>query len=481
MERKIYPLWLILFMMTSIPTFSAKNIDPAPGQARPMEGSLQQKTPDEQGTVPAVTFDIKEHSLDNGMKVLMLEDHSAPMVTFQIHYMAGSRNEKPGITGISHLFEHMMFKGSKNIGPEEHARIVQSNGGSLNAFTTTDNTSYFQVLPADKLEIAMKLEAERMENLTITEEKLTSEREVVRNERKMRTVNTPYGLAEEVLMSTMFDRHPYQWPVIGWDSDLKAISVDDCIEYFRKYYAPDNATAVIVGDFKTDEALELMRKYFGHLKPQGGSKPVPTYEAPQRGEKRVIFKKFAQASALFAGFHIPSLNHPDTPALQVISAILTKGESSRFYQKFIKTGKAGTISTNVGIFFPTKDPSLFSVSAIANPGVNIDEIEKGIWEELDKLKTEGLAPEELEKAKRQNEASFIFGLQSLLWRGVNIGILQLRGNDFRRINTYAEEIRKLTSEDIKRTVAKYFGEDNRTVVTVIPVSIQESERYGRLE
>ncbi len=441
----------------------------------------EEKKEEVEETIATVTFDIKEHFLENGMRVLTLEDHSAPMVSFQIHYLAGSRNEKPGITGISHLFEHMMFKGSKNLEPEEHARIIQSNGGTMNAFTTTDNTSYFENLPADKLELAMKLEAERMENLTITDEKLKSEREVVRNERKMRTVSTPYGLAEETLYATMFDRHPYQWPVIGWDSDLIAITVDDCKEYFRKYYSPDNATAVIVGDFKTKEALELMKKYFGHLKPQGEAPSIPTYEVPQRGEKRVIFKKFAQAPAFFAGFHIPGMKHADTAALEVISTLLTEGESSRLYQKFVKTGKAGSISTSVGIFFPTKDPSLFKVSAIANPGEKIEEIEKGIWEEFEKLKADGVPADELEKAKRQNEASFIYRMQSILWRAVQIGLFQLRADSKERINTYADEIKKLTPDDIKKVALRYFSDDNRTVVTVVPISLEESEQYGKLE
>lgn len=432
-------------------------------------------------SAPAVRIDIKEHRLDNGMKVLTIEDHSAPMISFQIHYLAGSRNERPGITGISHLFEHMMFKGSKNIGPEEHARIIQSNGGSMNAFTTTDNTSYFEILPADKLELAMKLESERMENLIIAEDKLKSEREVVRSERKMRSVSTPYGTAKELLFTTMFDRHPYQWPVVGWDSDLAAITVDDCKEYFRKHYAADNAVAVIVGDFRTEEALALMKKYFGHLKAQGGATPVPTYEVAQRGEKRVTFKKFAQAPAFFAGFHVPGMSDPDAPALEVISTILTTGESSRLYQRFVRTGKAGSISTDVGIFFPTKDPSVFQVEVIANPGENIEEIEKGVWEEFGKLKTDGVPAEELEKAKKQNEASFIFGLQAINWRGVQTGIFQVRADNCNRINTYTDEIRKLTSDDIKRVAQKYFSENNRTVVTVVPVSLQESDKYGKLE
>src|SRR5262245_38188309 len=207
----------------------------------------------------AVLFDVKESKLENGLRILTLEDHSAPVVSFQVHYAVGSRHERPGITGISHLFEHMMFKGTNRRGPEQIAREVQANGGSLNAFTTTDNTSYFENLPADKLELAIDIESDRMANLKIDDANLKTEREVVRNERRVSLVNTPIGLPEELMMSLLFDSHPYQWPVVGWDSDLKEITLNDCLDYFRVHYAPNNATVVIVGDFNTPDAVALVR------------------------------------------------------------------------------------------------------------------------------------------------------------------------------------------------------------------------------
>ena len=215
-----------------------------------------------------ITLDFQRDRLANGLTILTLEDHSHPIVTYQVHFATGSRNERPGITGISHLFEHMMFRGSKELGPEEFARIIQANGGTLNAFTTVDNTSYFENLPPAILELAIRLEAERLENLRLNQENLDTEREVVRSERKMRTVNAPFGLLVEQLFAVAFDQHPYQWPVIGWDHDLKRLTLEDCREYYRDGYAPNNAVIAIVGDFVREKALAWVERYYGHLTPQ---------------------------------------------------------------------------------------------------------------------------------------------------------------------------------------------------------------------
>lgn len=437
--------------------------------------------PAEAHSAAAALFDVKERRLANGMLVLMLVDHATPMVSFQIHFAVGSRNERPGITGISHLFEHLMFRGSKRFGPEEHNQIVQKNGGNSNAYTTTDNTTYYENLPADKLEVAFDIESERLANLAITEENLKTEREVVRNERKLRTVNSPYGIAEESLMAAAFEQHPYQWPVVGWDSDLRALTLADCKEYFRVHYAPNNATVVIVGDFDPERAIALAEKYFGPLEAQQPPPPVVTTEKPQRGERRVVYKKIAQAPALFAVWHIPAWASPDTPAIEVLAAALTQGHSSRFYQRFIKPGLAGTADLAVGIFFPTADPSVLELDMTANPGSDLARLEAGAWEEIAAVKRDGLSASDLARAKKQLEAAFFLRMQAVQQRGREIGLLQVRTGDWRRINSRVGSWRSVTNEDVKRIASTYLIEDNRTVVTVVPVPAEESASLGALE
>ena len=425
-------------------------------------------------------LEVKKHILDNGLVILTLEDHSAPLVSFQVHYRVGSRNELTGITGMAHLFEHMMFKGSKRFSPEEHARIVQDNGGTLNAFTSTDNTTYFENFPSDKLELAMELEAERMANLNIaaaSEEKalatLTSEREVVRSERKIME-NSPYGPVRELLFATAFTTHPYQWSVIGWDCDLRAISLKDCQDFYRTYYAPNNAVVVIVGDFNTEEAVALVKKHFGHIKAQAPPPPVRAEEPVQRGERRVVYKKIAQSPAFFAGYHIPNLTHPDYPVVEVLSTILSRGRSSRLYQRFIKTGKA----LNVGTYGDsTIDPTLLVVYTIAKPDGDISQLEKEVYEEIEKLWDNPVAEEELEKAKTLLESGFLFGLQRNFSKGVNIGMTEVRAGDYSLVNKQIEVWRAVTPEDIMKVAKEYLHPDNRTVVTLVPIGPEEAKKF----
>ena len=227
--------------------------------------------------------EFSEHLLSNGLRLLVGEAHSLPMLSFQVHFAAGSRYEKPGITGITHLFEHMMFKGTREVGPEEFSRIIQANGGTLNAFTTTDNTSYYENLPSDRLDLAARLEADRLANLLLARESLETEREVVRSERKLRTVNSPFGLLIEQLYSLAYEQHPYHWPVVGWDYDLRSLTLEDCREYYRTHYAPNNAVVTIVGDVRTDEALKTVEKYFG---PIPVAAPIPPGRNPGKAAER---------------------------------------------------------------------------------------------------------------------------------------------------------------------------------------------------
>jgi zinc protease len=429
-----------------------------------------------------ISLDFKRDTLANGLKMVTLEDHSHPIVTYQVHFATGSRNERPGITGISHLFEHMMFRGSEELGPEEFGRIIQANGGTLNAFTTIDNTSYFENLPADKLPLAIRLEAERLENLRLNQENLDTEREVVRSERRLRSVNSPFGLLMEQLFAIAFDQHPYQWPVIGWDTDLRRLTLNECLEYYQRGYAPNNAVVVIVGDFKRKEALTLVDKYYGHLKPHTQGEPPPTPEHPQRGERRALYKKVSQLEAFFAGFHCPRITDPDVFPLLALGHILSHGKSSRFYSRFVKTGKA--VDAQVEVDAPpfwSMDPGLLQVYAIAAPGVQIGELEGEIWEAIEEIKLGAFDEGELVKAKRGLSASFIMGMQSIFFQGLAGGLYEIKAGDCGMVNTVLDRCEGITTQAVQQVAQKYLHEDNRTVVTLQPITPEENERLEPVE
>jgi zinc protease len=429
-----------------------------------------------------ISLDFKRDTLTNGLKIVTLEDHSHPIVTYQVHFATGSRNERPGITGISHLFEHMMFRGSEELGPEEFGRIIQANGGTLNAFTTIDNTSYFENLPADKLPLAIRLEAERLENLRLNQENLDTEREVVRSERRLRSVNSPFGLLMEQLFAIAFDQHPYQWPVIGWDTDLRRLTLNECLEYYQRGYAPNNAVVVIVGDFKRKEALTLVDKYYGHLKPHTQGEPPPTPEHPQRGERRALYKKVSQLEAFFAGFHCPRITDPDVFPLLALGHILSHGKSSRFYSRFVKTGKA--VDAQVEVDAPpfwSMDPGLLQVYAIAAPGVQIGELEGEIWEAIEEIKLGAFDEGELVKAKRGLSASFIMGMQSIFFQGLAGGLYEIKAGDCGMVNTVLDRCEGITTQAVQQVAQKYLHEDNRTVVTLQPITPEENERLEPVE
>ena len=427
-------------------------------------------------------LEFKEFRLANGLHLLVGEVHSLPIVSYQVHFAAGSRYERPGITGITHLFEHMMFKGTKELGPEEFSRIIQANGGTLNAFTTTDNTSYYENLPANKLELAVRLEADRLQNLQITPESLEPEREVVRSERKLRSVNTPFGLLIEQLYALAYEQHPYRWPVIGWDHDLKNLTLENCLEYYRTYYAPNNAVVVIVGDVSADEALKTVDRFYGPLPSPPHPRQIITPEKAQRGEKRAVFKKVSQVAAFFASFHIPGIAHPDLFPLQILCGALSAGRSSRFFEKLEKPGKAVEAHAEMGHppFF-SMDPGLLQIYAIASPSVPLATLEQEIWEEVEDLRQKTLSREELAKVKKQVRSYFLRNLQTFFFQGLLAGLYQVRGGDFHLLYKILPGYESVTEEDVLRVAQKYLRPENRTLVSLQPVSHSEHEDLGELE
>jgi len=413
------------------------------------------------------TMNVTETVLPNGLKVLLKEEHKAPVVTFQIWYKVGSRNEKLGTTGLSHMLEHMMFKGTKKYGPKTFSQVVQRNGGNDNAFTSKDYTAYFETFAADRIAISLDLESDRMQNLLLDPKEFLSEREVVKEERRMRYEDDPVNTMVEQMMAMAFSAHPYQWPVIGWMADINNFTRDDLYSHYRTYYVPNNATIVVVGDFDTKALLPQIEKYFGRI-PRGPEVPkVGAIEPKQIGERRVIVKKQAELPAVFAGFKTPTLKHPDSPALEVLQGVLSSGKSSRLYRALVYEKQlalyAGGDYDNV-----SADPNLFYVYAGVMPGKSTEEVEKALYVEIDRLKTEPITSEELQKAKNQVEAGFIMGQDSNFNQAMLLGQFESVAS-WKLLEKYVDNIRAVTKEDVMRVAKEYFSEDNRTVGILVPL------------
>ncbi|RJP73687.1 MAG: insulinase family protein [Candidatus Zixiibacteriota bacterium] len=438
-----------------------------------MTAGVRADEPKTQGGPIIPATGVSEHILPNGLRILAWEDHSAPVVSYQVWFNVGSRNERPGITGISHLFEHMMFKGSKKYGPEEHANIVQAQGGRLNAFTSNDMTVYYENIASDKLELVVAMEAERQANLAITAENLASEREVVKEERRMRTDNNVFGDVVEQLMANAYTAHPYQWPIVGWMSDLNAITLEDCREYHRIHYAPNNATVVIVGDFKTEDAVKTVEKYYGAIPAQEPPPEVATVEPPQRGERRVYLHRRAQLPMLFGGYHIPEMAHEDMPALAVAQKILSDGESSRIYRKMVYEDQIALYAG--GAADEAKDPSLFYAYCGMAIGHDIEAGEKALFGIIEGMAQNPPTPEELQKAKNQLEADFILAMQTNSRKANNLGMYQTVAGDWRLLFEIPSKYQAVTAEKVAEVVGKYFVPTNRTTVILIP----ENEPMGQ--
>jgi len=408
----------------------------------------------------------REGRLPNGLRVLSLTDPKAAVATFQVWYDTGSRNERPGITGISHLFEHLMFKGTKKVGPEEHARMIQAVGGVNNAFTTWDVTAYWQALPPDQLELAARLEADRMANLDLTAEHLGSEREVVKEERRFRTDNSPIGKAVELLSTVAYDAHPYGWPTAGWMRDLDAITLEDCKDYYGIHYAPDKATIVIAGPTSHEANLKLVEKYFKGLKPGRPAPRVLVGEEKQHGERRAILETEVQLPFLISGYKVPPDSSADAPVVEVIANLLSNGQSSRLYRKLVYEDQSALFAA--GLALPRKDVSLFYAFAAARPGRDRDSLETKFFAEVDRMASDPVSDEELTKVKNQIEAQFVFGLEQIQDRATAVGNAALVGGDPAAAARRIERLRMVSKEDIRRVAAAYLTKENRTVVWVLP-------------
>lgn len=408
---------------------------------------------------------VQEARLPNGLQVLMVERHRVPAFSLQMWYRVGSRNESPGLTGLSHLLEHLHYLGTRLHPTGEYDRLVESNGGADNASTTSDFTDYYLDMASQNLETAIALEADAMAHLTVPPARFASELQVVREERRMRLENSPAGLMGEQIGALAYCAHSYRWPVLGWKSDLDHVTRTDALAYYRTYYHPRQATLVLVGDFDPQRAMTLIRRYFGPI-PEGTVPPeVRTVEPIQLGERRAELVRDVETPAVMAAFHMPPVDDPDTYALVVMAELLAKGESSRLYKRLVdREAIAQSIDASAN---EQRDPGLFTVSAVPTPGHTTAQLEAALYAELDRLKTEPVNDTELTKARHLIEADYLLGLQHASGLASELGTYAVL-KDYRVFTSYLDRIRAVTAADVQRVARQTFRKENRSVVTLVP-------------
>lgn len=409
---------------------------------------------------------IMDRSLSNGLRVRLLADPNAQTASYYTFFNVGSRNERLGLTGISHLFEHMMFNGAEKYGPKEFDLLLESRGGSSNAYTSNDLTVYHDEFAADALPVVVDLESDRMRSLRLTEEALEQEREVVKEERRLRTDNSVFGLLEEQLEALVFLAHPYRWPVIGWMEDIQRISRQDCLEYFRTYYAPGNAAIYLVGDFEPEVAWALIEASYQGI-PAGPPAPaVAQGEPPQRGERRATIRYPAHAPVLLAGWRGPAARSSDSPALDVLQTCLAMGESSRLRRRLVQQLE---IAVSVQVSWGWRiDPGVFLVSAEVAPGTRPARVERALWEEIDRVASRGVTRAEVHRAQRLLRSAVLHELATHSGIAHALGQAEALLGDWREAGRFLEQYAAVRPADVKRVAAEYLDPQRRCVVTLEP-------------
>ena len=405
--------------------------------------------------------DVKTFTLKNGMKFLVLEDNSIPNANMYLFYKVGSRNEHPGITGLSHFFEHMMFNGAKKFGPKMFDQTMEFNGGANNAYTTQNITVYTDWFPVSAMETIFNLESDRISSLSIDPKMVESERGVVLSERSTSLENSPWNMLNDAVNATAFQEHPYHWTVIGYESDIKNWTKEDLEKYFRTYYAPNNCVVVVSGNVKADEVKRLAEKYMASIPSSNPPQAVHLVEPPQTGERRVMVQKEVPNPYLMIGYHTPEARNKDFYSLSILSSVLSSGNSSRLYSELVdKKQLATTIGTD---FSESFDPNLFQVYALTAAGVKEADLEAAIYNEIEKVKKEGITDQELQKIKNQKLMEFYGQIETINGKSNNIGTYELFFGDYRKMFDAPAEYSKITLDDVKRVANEYFKKSNRTV------------------
>ena len=407
---------------------------------------------------------LRETTLDNGLRIYTLEDHATPVVAFQIWVQVGSKDETR-YTGLAHLFEHMMFKGSKRLGSERHAQLIQACGGRINAFTNRDVTVYHEDVTAESLPLVIDLEAERFSNLDLGERMLASEREVVLEERRLKYEDRASGRAYEALSALAWKAHPYRRPVIGWRSDIEGVSLAACREFFETYYAPNNFVIVIVGDFETDQTLAHISRAFGGLRRGPAVVRSSTVEPEQLGERRGIIEFEVQAPLVYAAWHAPKAGHPDAIALDVASQLLSGGRSSRLYRSLVYEAQLASYASATYVEY--MQAGLFYATAAVRPGQSIQQAEQLLFAEIERVAREGVAETEVEKAKRQLEVSLLGGLGTAHALANRVGLEISLFGQVRPLAERIRQIRAVTASDVSRALGGVIRSDRRSVIHVV--------------
>jgi zinc protease len=415
-------------------------------------------------------LEFTTHTLPNGLQVILLEDHAVPVINLQVWYHVGGKDERPGHTGFAHLFEHLMFKGSAHVGPEEHSRIIEAVGGFDNAETGDDTTNFFETFPSQYLERVIWLEADRMGSLNVDEANFKSERQVVEEERRLRVDNQPYGSLEEDLRAAAFTVHGYHHTPIGSIADLDQATLQDVRDFFNTYYKPNNATLVIVGDFSSEQALGWAKKYFEGIPASAGPIPRPNNPEPAQTEERRVAKSYSNTPlpAVVIGYKIPQRYAPDSYPLDLASNILAGGESSRLYQALVYKDQIAVQSAGFGNF--SEDPNLFWAYAIMNPGHTPADGEKAVVAILDGLKAQPVSATEMQKAKNQEISGFILGRDTDEQKAVALAGAAVIGKNPDLVNTELDRYLKATPDDIELVAKKYFVPQGATVLTITPAA-----------
>lgn len=411
-------------------------------------------------------FPVTKKTLPNGLTVLMHEDHSLPTISYQTWFRVGSRDEEPQYTGIAHLFEHMMFKGAKRYSGLDFDRILKANGVTNNAFTTRDFTAYYEDLPSDKLELIMDMESDRLENLQLTESNFTSEREVVKEERRLRVDNSLDGVLDEVLWNTAFKVHPYTWPVIGWMEDLNRITLEKCKAFFRTFYSAPNAVIVISGDFDSNKASSLIEKYYGHLpKVEIRRRPYDMEPISKVSQAKVV-EKPAENERLILAYRIERQGHPLSYAMDLVNNILTEGESSRLYKRLVYELQLA-IGVEAASYTP-RDPGLFYIEIDLKPGVSHKKILATVLEEVEGLSKKPFTESEITKAKNQAISQWVSGLKTIHKKAQALAINEIMTGNYQDLFNDLDTYQKLTVEDLTKAVRQFLIPTNRTQLVLMP-------------
>jgi zinc protease len=425
----------------------------------------------------AASGQVHEYLLDNGLKLVVKEDHRAPIVVSQVWYKVGSSYEPDGLTGASHVLEHMMFKGTENHPAGEFSRIIAANGGSENAFTGRDYTAYHQTLAKDRLAVAFELEADRMRNLTLAADEFAKEVEVVKEERRLRTEDKPNSLTYEQFSAVAYRSLPYANPVIGWMNDLKNLRVEDLQEWYRLWYAPNNATLVVVGDVDPQQVLALAKQYFGPLKSEPTPRLKPLREPPQRGITRVQVRAPAREPYLVLGYKTPVAVSAESPwepyALDMLASILDGGSSARFSRNMVR-GSEIAVSAGAEYNAFSRLPGMLLVDGTPAKGHDIEQLEQGLLTEIGRLREELVEAEELERVRAQVVASKVYELDSVFAQAMQIGILETVGLDWRLLDEYVQRIREVTAEQVRSVARKYLTDDRLTIAVLEPLPLEQA-------